>query len=239
MLSEMREQVKHIVGDNQYYGIGRVDRIAAMTEKFAKELLSKADYRDRIKEIEYTALLCLTDGPGIYAPQDETCSNALAVMDRFGASQYLKDIVTDNIRHIGYLNRLKGSTPATLPAMIVSDAVMLDEMGLNGILAAVFYAEKYASGENKSLFREDTWPKHTITYAGYVEHPPKSAINVLFERQLHMRAMMMTAPGFEEASKRSVDLIRSLRSYFRENDLMEWNRFLSDYLKEIYITEGC
>lgn len=239
MLSEMREEMRLIVGDDPYYGIGRVDRIVSLSKRFAKELLSEKDYRDRIKEIEYTALLYMADGPGIYAPQDETCSNALAILDRFGASQYLKDIVTDNIRHIGYLNRLKGNRPINLQAMIVSDAVLLDEMGSNGILAAAGYAAKYGPKGCTAFLNEKIWPKFSITYKHYLEYPPASAVNMMFERSLHMRSMMMTAPGYEEASKRSITLIHFLRSYFRENGLMEWDTFLSGYLKEIYETEGC
>lgn len=239
MIKEVRDRVKDLVGDSPTYGIGRIDRVTEMSEKFAKQLMKAETYRDKLREVQLTAILSIVDGPGIYAPHDDTCYTTLSILDTFGASDYLKETVTDNLCCIGYLNRLAGAMPASLPAMIVSDVLMLDEMGVNGIMAAVDYAKAYAPENGKNFIQKGIYPRMTITYDDYLKNPPASAINLLFERQLHMRSMMMTRPGFEEASKRSLTVINFLRSYFRENNLFKWDKFLSEYLREIYEKEGC
>ena len=224
MISAMRDEVKTLLTNaGQSHGIGHTDRVMDLSVKFARNMHGEFD----MQQVKLTALLHDADDYKIFKNYDgEDLPNARRILDDFGVSNYLKGKVLDAIREIGFSRRLKGVVPSTIEAMIVSDADMCDATGINGILRTV----QYGGSNGTPFFDAAIMPRQNIIYEQYMNQPSATSMNVIFERMLRLKGMMMTAPGYQEASERHTTVVKFLRMYFRENGLKEWDSFLSDYL---------
>lgn len=71
----------------------------------------------------------------------------------------MMEAVCSIISHIGYSNLLAGFRPTTIEGAIVSDADMLDAIGVNGIIRTLQYAFMRTQKYGIPIFDKDVWQR--------------------------------------------------------------------------------
>lgn len=221
MIHFVREEVaKLLANQHRQDEMSHIDRVVDLSVKMAESV-----GMEDLKEIKLIALLHDMDGYDLYQKAAGGFTCARDILGSFGVSSYLEDKVLAAVHEIGFLKRLQGIRPQTTEAKLVSDADMCDAMGINGIIRAIQRGES----EGVPFFDKDNFPRKDFTYSQYMENPPKTTVGRIFEDMLTMGGMILTAPGRLEAYRRTRRTVSFLQSYFKENGLKDWDRYLAEY----------
>lgn len=227
MISAVRNEVKQLLQSaDSGHRIDHIDRVLGLSIEFVKTCSINLDE----EIVKLIAILHDVDDYKLFGKDYAIYhTNANTILSNVGASDNIKSRVLKSICEIGFGTRLKGICPSSIETMIVSDADMCDAMGINGILRAIQYGESI----NRPFFKEGCFPRKDITHTLYIYYPPETTMNLIFEKLLNLMPMIITAPAYEEATKRYQSMIQYLRSYFRENRLIEWDDYLTKYLTNL------
>ena len=149
-----------------------------------------------------------------------------------GADDDMREKVLNIVARMGYSKSLKGIRPSSLEGKVVSDADMLDAIGVGGIIRCLQYAVVRCNAFGMPLFDPDVWPEPDLSAEEYKRPNRKSDnfINHFFEKLLKLKGMMMTASAREEAEIRHRAMTDFLYHFFRERKLAEWSAYLDAYL---------
>ena len=164
----------------------------------------------------------------------ENLSNAKRIMDECKVDKHIQERVCDVIANMGYSKSLMGIRPTTTEGKIVSDADMLDAIGINGIIRTLEYAFARCQKYGAPIFEKDIWPELNMSAEEYRKPNRRSdnCINHFFEKTLRLGKMMMTESGEKEAKIRLKRMVNFLEGFFDENDAPEWKIYMNDYLKK-------
>lgn len=131
---------------------------------------------------------------------------------------------------MGYSNLLKGIRPNTLEGKVVSDADMLDAMGVLGIIRCLSYNLNKCEGP---IFDRNIWPELNISQENYKKTSKGGGfINHFFEKLLKLKNLILTEAGKNEVKDRHEIMVVFLRQFFIEQNLDDWSNFLEIYIKE-------
>jgi len=217
-----RQQTAAILGgDNSGHSMDHIDRVLKLSEQFMK-YYPQAD-RDVVR---LTALLHDVDDYKINNGDDVNLPNAHRILNMLDLQDYQKEKIISAIQSIGYSKRLKGISPQSLEAMIVSDADMCDASGASGIIRAQQYASKF----NAPFFDRQIWPMEEIDLKFY-RSAQTTTVNHLFEKILRLKDLMLTEPGRREGLKRHQTVVTFLQKYFREQNCRDWLAYLNEFEK--------
>ncbi|MDY4788196.1 MAG: HD domain-containing protein [Bacilli bacterium] len=156
----------------------------------------------------------------------DNLTNAITIMNKCNIDVETKNHVLKAINEIGYSKRLKGITPTSLEAKIVSDADMCDALGANGILRTY----QYGLNKNRPFFDKNNLPNADIDINIYTTKT-STGINHFFEKLLRLKNLMLTEEGKKEALYRHSLMIAFLKHYFEEENAKMWLTLLSTFEK--------
>lgn len=126
-----------------------------------------------------------------------------------------------------------GSHPKfeTLEQAILFDADKLDAIGSIGICRTIMYG----NSKKTPLYNPDVFPDKNLTKEEYrkINRKGYSTINHFFDKLLKLSKIMQTKSGKKEAAKRQKIMVQFLNEFFREQNQPEWQKYLSNYLKEL------
>ena len=226
IIREVKEMLKN---EKSGHDINHAIRVSKIAIKLSKE-----------KEVDQKLILLssllhdVDDYKLVGMENSKNQINAKKIMRKLKIEQNMQQKVLNIIKNMGYKNSLKGIRPSTKEGMIVSDADMLDSMGVNGIIRSITYA--ISDKGNGIIFNPNIFPNTHITYEEYnksgTTHATDSAINHMFEKELKLPNLMLTKEGYDESLIRAKSMIQFLKEFFREEDLPNWNNLLNEYLKE-------
>lgn len=222
-IEKAKEKAKALLdSDNSGHGIDHSERVLRLSQKFAEAESAN------IEVVSLAALLHDVDDYKLFGEESaKSLTNAKNILDSCGVDENTKKQVIEAIETIGYSKRLKGITPATIEAKIVSDADMCDAMGIIGILRSYQYNVSHG-GE---FFNRDVFPVLDMSAEEYKSKKDGTAVNHLFEKILKLKDMMLTDSGREEATRRHGYMVDFLYHFFEEENVPEWTEYLTNYLK--------
>ena len=207
------------------HGFDHALRTEKLARKFAEELGA---------DEEIVAMAALLHDVDDYKLVGEVAAkrqeNARWIMEQFEVATEKQGVVLEIIRTMGYSNYLAGVRPRSLEGMCVSDADMCDACGAEGVARALQYS---ASLPNGKLFDRDELPnvgQNAASYRDKATRKNNCAVNHFFEKLLILPGIMMTEAGKREAAPRKQIMVDFLRELFREEDALEWNKYLDQYL---------
>lgn len=221
------EKVKALVNkllndENSGHGMDHVNRVLELSLKFAEGQPAN------IEVVSLIALLHDVDDYKLFGSENaENLTNAKTIMNDCGVDDDVKKQVIEAIETIGYSKRLKGITPTTIEAKIVSDADMCDAMGVSGILRSY----QYNVSHGNSFFDRNIFPMTDVSAEKYKARNNGTSVTHMFEKPLKLRKMMLTEPGQKEAMKRHDFMVKFLYQFFDEENAPEWVEYLDNYLK--------
>ncbi len=227
MIENIKNSVKSLLqNDDTGHGFDHVLRVFDTTQQILK---TQTEANETVTLL--AALLHDVDDYKLFETS-EKLSNAKNIMKNAGVDENVQKLVLDVIAQIGYSKRLKGLQPTLLEAKIVSDADMLDAIGINGIIRCLNYA--FARCQTV-VFDEKVWPEVDISYQRYKLPNRKSDnfINHFFEKLLKIKDMLYTDYAIEEGKIRHKCMVDFLTHFFREQHLTEWQNFLQDYCSKL------
>jgi len=229
MIEKIKEKVKnHMNQDNCGHGFDHVERVCDIALKLLQ--LEKADETIVI----LAALLHDADDYKLFG-QDaaDNLTNAKRIMNECGVSFDTQAKVCEVIANMGYSKSLVGIRPTTTEGKIVSDADMLDALGVNGIVRTLNYAFARCQKYGTPVFDKKVWPEINLSAEEYKRKGRKAdnCINHFFEKTLRLGKMMMTNSGREQSKIRLKRMVDFLYGYFDENNVPEWTEYLNNYLQ--------
>ena len=227
MIENIKNNVKYLLQtDNTGHGFDHVMRVFDTTQRILKTV---TDVNEEVTLL--VALLHDVDDYKLFATS-ENLSNARHIMTNAGVDENVQKQVLDAISQIGYSKRLRGMQPTLMEAKIVSDADMLDAIGVNGIIRCLHYA--FARCETV-VFDENIWPEVDISYQRYKmpNRETDNFINHFFEKLLKIKDLLYTDYAIEEGKIRHKCMVDFLIHFFREQNLSEWQNFLQDYCSKL------
>lgn len=219
-------------GDVSGHGIDHIERVHDLSMRFCDHYPSVG------REVVSLAAILhdVDDYKLVGREQAHRLQNMGDIMRRASIADDTQTAVRGIVAHMGYSKALRGIRPVTLEGSIVSDADMCDAMGAGGLVRALTYA--LSDKGSGVVFDKASWPIVDITAQQYnsdnngTTHSTDSFINHFFEKLLRLPGMMMTDPGKLEAILRNESMISFLRSYFREQNVPEWSKFLERYIAD-------
>ena len=227
-LIEVRRKVKDLLGlENSGHGFDHVERVENLAQKLA--VGNDVD----IDVVILASLLHDVDDYKLFGQESaDNLTNAQRIMKECGIDIPKTEKVCHIIANMGYSKLLAGIRPQSLEGMIVSDADMLDAMGINGIIRTLQYAFMRCQKYGKPIFDQEAWPELNLSAAEYKRNDRRSdnCINHFFEKTLRLKNLMMTKAGKKEAEIRHQRMVMFLEGFFDENNLPEWQAFLEKYL---------
>ncbi len=186
------------------------------------------------EDVELVSLIALLHDVDDYKlvglEEAKQCKNARLIMTKASVPLEMQNKVIENIEKIGYSKLLNGIRPNMVEGMIVSDADMCEAIGVTGIIRTY----TYSMNKNKPFFDKNKLPIVDIGNEEYVKRTSDSSVNHLFEKALKLKKLMLTKKGLEEATIRHNIMVEILRQVFREENALEWDEYLTDYLKKEY-----
>ncbi|MDR1694937.1 MAG: HD domain-containing protein [Lactobacillaceae bacterium] len=227
MIEKLKEEVKVIMGDvNKGHGFDHVDRVYNIA-------LALADKEKADKEIvSLAALLHDCDDYKMFGEEVAgNLTNSRNIMNKLGVAEEKQELVLDIIKNMGYSKSIQGIRPKTLEGHIVSDADMMESIGMVGsVRTLVFTILK--KGEDR-VFNSEIFPKINLSLEEYKqkERREDNFINHHFDKLLKLKNLMLTKSGKKEALKRHDSMVFFLREFFREQGLQNWLDFLENYEK--------
>lgn len=224
MFEKIRERVKNLLGGKAGHGYDHVERVYLLAVKICDEEKNA----DR-EVVLLAALLHDVDDYKFFGQENaDNLTNAKAIMSDFGFDNYIKEQVCDVINNIGYSKSLKGIRPKTLEGQIVSDADMIDAIGMLGTLRTFMYSVVH---KGKVFFDKDIFPLKELSEDVYKQKDRKSDnfVNHHFDKLLKLKNMIFTNAGKKEAEIRHSAMVSFLRELFRESDCPEWIEYLEEF----------
>jgi len=226
MIEEVKNKVKELLkSDESGHGFDHIERVTNLAIKIAKK------ENANIELVTLGALLHDVDDYKLFGEESATnLTNTKIIMESCNIDKQTQEEIIEIIKNIGYSKRLKGITPKTLEASIVSDADMCDAIGAHGILRIY----DYGKSKNRPFFDKDIFPMENITADNY-KTSGTTSVNHIFEKILKLKNLMLTESGKEIAKFREGVIIVFLNNYFQEennDEFSEWNEYLSNYIKE-------
>ena len=228
MIEKVRRQVCLLMNnDDSGHGFDHAERVW----KTAKKIAETEPVDTEIAEL--AALLHDVDDYKLVGQeQAEKLLNAKRIMKDCGVADKQAARVCDIISHMGYSKLLAGVRPETEEGRVVSDADMLDAIGVNGIIRCLSFALARCQNYGTPVFDAKIWPELNLSALEYKMPNRRSDnfINHFFEKLLRLHNLMLTAEGKRLAKDRQQSMILFLRGFFSENQVPEWNDFLDKYL---------
>ena len=224
MIEEVRKQVHNLLDkDNSGHGTEHIERVSKISLRFAE-----AENADK-ETVALIALLHDADDYKLFGAESaDKLTNAKAILEQCSINDNIKEQVLNSIKTIGYSKRLKGITPTTLEAMIVSDADMCDSIGCTGILRSY----QYNSAHGRVFFDKNIYPTLNMTSGEYAAKKSGTVVTHMFEKLLKLKDMMLTDSGKKEAIERHNIMVEFLYHFFKEENVPEWTQYLDNYLKK-------
>ncbi len=224
MIEEVRKQVcKLLDKDNSGHGMEHVNRVLNLSLKFAKTEKANKDV------VALIALLHDVDDYKLFGIESaENLINAKKILDQCSITDNIKEQVLNAIKTIGYNKRLKGISPLTLEAMVVSDADMCEGIGATGILRSY----QYNLSHNNLFFEKNIYPTLNMSANDYMAKKNGTVVTHMFEKLLKLKDLMLTNSGKKEAIERHNIMIEFLYHFFEEENVPDWIDYLNNYLNE-------
>ena len=224
MIEEVRKQVcKLLDKDNSGHGMEHVNRVLNLSLKFAKTEKANKDV------VALIALLHDVDDYKLFGIESaENLINAKKILDQCSITDNIKEQVLNAIKTIGYSKRLKGISPLTLEAMVVSDADMCEGIGATGILRSY----QYNLSHNNLFFEKNIYPTLNMSANDYMAKKNGTVVTHMFEKLLKLKDLMLTNSGKKEAIERHNIMIEFLYHFFEEENVSDWIDYLNNYLNE-------
>ncbi len=216
------EVTKILDSDHSGHGMDHINRVVLTSTDFAKkenanlELTLAIAYLHDVDDYKLVGL----DNASNY-------TNTNMILSKTTFTEEEKIIIINGVKSIGYSKRLERIIPESIEAKIVSDADMLEAMGVIGILRTY----QYSIINNRPLFDENIYPNLDMDAKTYKSKQSATVINHMFEKLLRLKDLMLTKSGKDIALKRHEYMINFLREYFNEINNNEWNDYLTKYLK--------
>ena len=224
MIEEVRKQVcKLLDKDNSGHGMEHVNRVLNLSLKFAKTERANKDV------VALIALLHDVDDYKLFGIESaENLINAKRILNQCSITDNIKEQVLNAIKTIGYSKRLKGISPLTLEAMVVSDADMCEGIGATGILRSY----QYNLSHNNLFFEKNIYPTLNMSANDYMAKKNGTVVTHMFEKLLKLKDLMLTNSGKKEAIERHNIMIEFLYHFFEEENVPDWIDYLNNYLNE-------
>lgn len=224
MIEEVRKEVYKLLDkDNSGHGMEHVNRVLNLSLKFAKTEKANKDV------VALMALLHDVDDYKLFGIESaENLTNAKKILNECSIADNIKEEVLNAIKTIGYSKRLKGISPLTLEAMIVSDADMCDGIGVTGILRSY----QYNLSHNNLFFEKNIYPTLNMSANDYMAKKNGTVVTHMFEKLLKLKDLMLTNSGKKEAIERHNIMIEFLYHFFKEENVPEWIDYLNNYLNK-------
>lgn len=224
MIEEVRKQVcKLLDKDNSGHGMEHVNRVLNLSLKFAKTERANKDV------VALIALLHDVDDYKLFGIESaENLINAKKILNQCSITDNIKEQVLNAIKTIGYSKRLKGISPLTLEAMVVSDADMCEGIGATGILRSY----QYNLSHNNLFFEKNIYPTLNMSANDYMAKKNGTVVTHMFEKLLKLKDLMLTNSGKKEAIERHNIMIEFLYHFFEEENVPDWIDYLNNYLNE-------
>lgn len=161
---------------------------------------------------------------------DAPPENAEMFLRQSGADQALIDSVCGIIKAIDYRGSITKSKLTSLEDRIVHDADKLDAIGAIGIARCFAFTGKIG----RLIFLPDILPLSDIDESRYADIARKdnTAINHFFDKLLRLKNRMATETGRRLAVERHETMVTFLRTFFREQDLPDWESRLDIFLEK-------
>lgn len=215
------EVTKLLGNDDSGHGMDHVNRVCRIALSISDDNIDK----DLVAAI---ALLHDADDYKLFGMEySNNLTNTQMILSKTSFTEDEKKKILDSIRTIGYSKRLSGITPTIKEAMIVSDADMLDAMGVTGILRSYHYNITHGN----PFFDKDTFPLLEIDADKYKSKTKGTVVNHIFEKLLKLKDLMLTEKGKKESIRRYNFIIDFLNEYFYEEDVSVWQDYLNEYIK--------
>lgn len=215
------EVTKLLGNDDSGHGMNHVNRVCRIALSISDDNIDK----DLVAAI---ALLHDADDYKLFGMEySNNLTNTQMILSKTSFTEDEKKKILDSIRTIGYSKRLSGITPSIKEAMIVSDADMLDAMGVTGILRSYHYNITHGN----PFFDKDTFPLLEIDADKYKSKTKGTVVNHIFEKLLKLKDLMLTEKGKKESIRRYNFIIDFLNEYFYEEDVSVWQDYLNEYIK--------
>ena len=214
MIEEVRKQVcKLLDKDNSGHGMKHIERVSKMSLRFAE-----TENADK-ETVALIALLHDVDDYKLFGTEiADDLTNAKNILEQCSIDNEIKELVINSIKTIGYSKRLKGITPSTLEARIVSDADMCDSIGSTGILRSY----QYNSVHGNLFFDKNIYPTLNMSSSDYVAKKTGTVVTHMFEKLLKLKDLMLTDSGKKEAIARHKIMVEFLYHFFEEENVPEW-----------------
>ncbi len=158
-------------------------------------------------------------------PGETTQKNTRAFLEKAGADEDLTKSVCRIIASIDYRGAVVQTTVKTLEDKVVHDADKLDAIGAIGIARCFTFNGKIG----QALFLPDVPPCMDIDETHYADigRRENTAINHFFEKLLRLKDRMYTETGRQMALPRHETMLGFLKTFFREQGLVEWGARLA------------
>ena len=230
MIEQIKEKVKlHMSNDDCGHGFDHVERVYNIALGLLKT--EKADSN----VVMLAALLHDADDYKLFGQEvADNLTNAKRIMSECNVEPEVQNKVCDVVANMGYSKSLAGIRPTTIEGKIISDADMLDAIGVNGIVRTLNYAFARCQKYGNPVFDKQVWPELNLTAEEYKMQGRRAdnCINHFFEKTLRLGKMMMTDAGREQSKIRLKRMVDFLYGYFDENNVSEWAEYLNEYLQK-------
>ena len=223
LIEEVKKEVCELLNkDNSGHGMDHINRVLELSLKFAEKENANKDV------VALIALLHDADDYKLFGVENaENLTNAKRIMASVNIDKSIQKQVLSSLKCIGYSKSLKGIRPTFIEGKIVSDADMCDALGVNGILRTY----KYSMKECKPFFDRNAFPIENMSASKYTKRTSDSSVCHIFEKILKLKNLMMTDQGKEEAKERHEIVVDILYHLFKEENALEWTKYLDEYLK--------
>lgn len=228
MIQNVAQKVKEcLITDVSGHGFDHTERVLLLAKKLATRQTVN------MVVIELAALLHDVDDYKIFGQESaNNLTNAKRIMVECDVPPQMMEAVCSIISHMGYSNLLAGFRPTTIEGSIVSDADMLDAIGVNGIIRTLQYAFMRTQKYGTPIFDKDVWPELNLTSEEYKKRRKSdNCINHFFEKGLKLKDLMLTEAGKKEAQIRHQRFVWFLEGFFEENNTPEWLDYLHNFLE--------
>lgn len=194
------------------------------------EIFAKQEEANILETILIAALHDVDDYKLKGNEDNDDLPKAKQILAECEVSETLQKKVLHEISKIGYSKRLTGICPDTLESCIVSDADMCDTMGARGILRM----HEYAMNKGGTFFDPTIFPDDHKDAKSYKEarfDKGKICVCHMFDKILKLKNLMLTEAGKTEAERRHEVMVTFLYHLFSEEDVPEWEQYLTNFLR--------
>ncbi|MCL2085659.1 HD domain-containing protein [Candidatus Saccharibacteria bacterium] len=228
-MREVEQRVRELLdSDKSGHGFEHVERVRKMAMTLAKK------ERANLEVVELGALLHDVDDYKLFGMEcAKNLTNAREIMNDVGIGREMQGEVLEIVGSMGYSKYLEGVRPRSLEGKIVSDADMLDGIGVVGIIRAFEF--DFSKG-NGFVFDKNIFPNSSVDAGEYRKQAAGKRNNFIthfFEKLLKLDGLMMTESGRKESAGRQKIMVDFLRQFFVENDAGEWVEYLDNYLEKM------